>query len=97
MVISLKPSETGTLYLVTDVEQGDHSGLIPLARDRQSTEAGQFVFRGENEFSHFSVMLPANAFWRRSDDFSVELQMKRKDGTYVFADDLRCYSRIYEQ
>jgi hypothetical protein len=97
VVVSLKPDRTGTLFLISSIEEEENSGIIPLAFDVDTGVPQHLGFHGQNTATDFWVLLPEKNFWARSDDFSMDLRMRRKDGSYVFSDELRCYSRLYEE
>jgi hypothetical protein len=96
-IIALWPDRHGTLYLVSDVESDESSGLIQLKDVSQAGATDRMTLTGENGSSRFTVSLPASAFWQMSDDLKVSITLENKNGSNAYSEDLECFSRVYEE
>lgn len=91
-----KDKARATLYLSSDLEADEASGVIEMNDVSEPSIPTLLVLRGENTRATFTVMLDASVYWQRGDDVKVSGVWQLKDGTAKHYEEFRCFSRIYE-
>ncbi|MDH4468982.1 MAG: hypothetical protein QE271_13065 [Bacteriovoracaceae bacterium] len=95
VIISLKNSATGTLFLSSGIEDdGSHENSGVMELKNVNAENYVTMWRANNSLSEFTVFIDRNFIGVPSDNASVTLVMKNKDKQITQY--LSCYSRIFE-